>query len=85
MPGAGAINNIAGVHQAFFNAGGLGILIGDGKLPSPDLEQIVEMYYNYAVSSSTHLTFDYQFIANPGYNTDNGPVNVFSGRFHWQF
>jgi high affinity Mn2+ porin len=81
---AGVVNNITGVHQAFFNAGGLGILIGDGKLPNPGLEQIVEMYYNYAVSSSTHLTFDYQFIANPGYNTDNGPVNAFAGRFHWQ-
>jgi high affinity Mn2+ porin len=62
----------------------LGILIGDGQLPRPGLEQIVEMYYGYAFSSSTHLTFDYQFIANPGYNTDNGPVNLFAGRFHWQ-
>jgi high affinity Mn2+ porin len=43
------------------------------------------MYYSYALSSSTHLTFDYQFIANPGYNSDNGPVNLFAGRFHWQF
>jgi high affinity Mn2+ porin len=82
---AGVVNNIAGVHQAFFNAGGLGILIGDGTLPNPGLEHILEMYYSYAISSSTHFTFDYQFIANPGYNTDNGPVNVFAGRFHWQF
>jgi high affinity Mn2+ porin len=82
---AGVINNISGIHQMFFNAGGLGILLGDGQLPRPGLEQIVEMYYSYALSSSSHLTFDYQFIANPGYNTDNGPVNVFAGRFHWQF
>jgi transposase len=34
---------------------------------------------------STHLSFDYQFIANPAYNTDRGPVNLFSGRIHWQF
>ncbi|HLH97230.1 MAG TPA: carbohydrate porin [Xanthobacteraceae bacterium] len=82
---AGVLNNISSVHQAFFNAGGLGILIGDGKLPNPGLEQILEMYYSYALSSSTKLTFDYQFVANPGYNTDNGPVNIFAGRFHWQF
>jgi high affinity Mn2+ porin len=31
------------------------------------------------------LTADYQFINNPAYNTDRGPVNVFSGRVHWQF
>jgi high affinity Mn2+ porin len=82
---AGVVNNISGVHQAFFNAGGLGILIGDGMLPHPGLEQIVETYYSYALSSSTKLTFDYQFIANPGYNTDRGPANIFAGRFHTQF
>jgi high affinity Mn2+ porin len=82
---AGVINGITGVHEAFFNAGGLGILIGDGQLPHPGLEQIVETYYSYALTPSTHLSVDYQFIANPGYNTDRGPVNIFSGRVHWQF
>jgi high affinity Mn2+ porin len=82
---AGVVNGISGVHQAFFNAGGLGILIGDGQLPHPGPEQIFETYYSYALSSSTRLSVDYQFIANPGYNTDRGPVNVFSGRVHWQF
>jgi high affinity Mn2+ porin len=82
---AGVINAISGVHEAFLNDGGLGILVGDGVLPHPGLEQIFETYYSYALNSSTHLTFDYQFINNPGYNTDRGPVNVFSSRFHWQF
>ncbi len=81
---AGIVNGISGVHEAFFNLGGLGILIGDGTLPHPGLEQIVETYYSYALSSSTRVTFDYQFIANPGYNLDRGPVNVFSARFHTQ-
>jgi high affinity Mn2+ porin len=82
---AAAVNGIAGVHQAFFNAGGLGILIGDGQLPRPAAEQIFETYYSYALTSALRLTADYQFIANPGYNTDRGPVSVFSGRAHWQF
>ena len=73
------------MHVAFLNAGGLGILVGDGKLPHPGLEQIIETYYSYALSSSTKVTFDYQFIVNPGYNTDRGPVNVFAGRFHTAF
>ena len=30
---AGVINDIAPIHQAYFNAGGLGILVGDGQLP----------------------------------------------------
>jgi high affinity Mn2+ porin len=63
----------------------VGIVLGDGMLPHPGLEQIVETCYSYALSSSTKLTFDYQFIANPSYNTDRGPANIFSGRFHTQF
>jgi high affinity Mn2+ porin len=82
---AGVINGISKIHQEFLNDGGLGILVGDGMLPHPGPEQIIETYYSYALSSSTHLTADYQFIANPGYNEDRGPVNVFSGRIHWQF
>jgi high affinity Mn2+ porin len=82
---AGVVNGISGVHAAFLNAGGLGILVGDGMLPNPGPEQIIEAYYSYALSSSTKISFDYQFIANPAYNTDRGPVNIFAGRFHTQF
>ncbi len=82
---AGVVNGISGVHEAFLNAGGLGILVGDGQLPNPGPEQIIETYYSYAISSSTKVSFDYQLIANPGYNTDRGPVNVFAGRFHTAF
>jgi len=82
---AGVVNSISGVHQEFFNAGGLGILIGDGQLPNPGLEKIFETYYSYALSPDTRVSFDYQFIANPAYNRDRGPVNTFAGRFHAQF
>jgi high affinity Mn2+ porin len=82
---AGVINGISGVHETFLNAGGLGILIGDGQLPHPGLEHIIEAYYSYALTAATRLSVDYQFIDNPAYNTDRGPVNFFSGRVHWQF
>jgi high affinity Mn2+ porin len=82
---AGVVNNISNAHEAYFNAGGLGVVIGDGQLPHPGPEQIIETYYSYALSSSTKISVDYQFIANPAYNTDRGPVNVFAGRVHWQF
>ena len=82
---AGVVNNISGVHRAFFDAGGLGILIGDGQLPNPGLEKIFETYYSYALSPDMRVSFDYQYIANPAYNTDRGPVNTFAGRFHAQF
>ena len=82
---AGVVNGLASVHQAWLNAGGDGILIGDGQLPNYGLEKIVEAYYSYALTPSTRVSVDYQFVDNPGYNADRGPANVFAGRFHWQF
>ena len=82
---AGVLNGLSPVHIAYFNAGGLGILIGDGALPNYGLEQIIEAYYSYALSATTKVSVDYQFIANPAYNADRGPANIFAGRFHTTF
>jgi high affinity Mn2+ porin len=82
---AGVINGLAPSHQAYFAAGGIGVLIGDGALPNYSLEQIVEVYYSYALSAATRVSVDYQLILNPGYNADRGPVNLFAGRFHAAF
>jgi high affinity Mn2+ porin len=81
---AGVINGITKVHQEFFNDGGSGILIGDGMLPHPGPEQILEAYYELPVSF-LKLTLDYQFIVNPGYNEDRGPASVVGARMHAQF
>ena len=81
---AGIVNEISSVHQQFLNDGGLGILIGDGMLPHPGPEQIIETYYAFPLLAST-VTFDYQFIVNPAYNRDRGPVSVISARVHSEF
>jgi high affinity Mn2+ porin len=81
---AGIVNGISGVHQQFLNDGGLGILVGDGMLPHPGPEQIIETYYAFPLLAST-VTFDYQFIVNPAYNRDRGPVSVIGARMHAEF
>jgi high affinity Mn2+ porin len=81
---AGVVNGITAVHEAFLNDGGLGIVVGDGILPHPGLEQIIETYYALPVSVF-RLTLDYQFIVNPAYNEDRGPASVISARLHAQF
>jgi high affinity Mn2+ porin len=81
---AGIVNDISKVHQQFLNDGGLGIVVGDGMLPHPGLEQIIETYYAFPLFAS-RLTFDYQFIVNPGYNRDRGPVSVIGARMHLEF
>ncbi len=68
--------------QRFFALGGLGILIGDGRLDHYDREDIVEAYYNAALWSSIGATLDVQFVANPAYNADRGPVPVLGLRLH---
>jgi len=78
-------NKISGEREAYLNAGGLGILVGDGKLPHPGPEDILETYYSLAAFSHFALTFDYQWIDHPAYNRDRGPVSVFAVRFHAQF
>ncbi len=82
---AGAVDNISSAHQAYFNAGGLGVVIGDGMLPHPGLEQIIETYYRYELSSLWDVTLDYQFVNNPAYNRDRGPVSVVAVRLHADF
>jgi high affinity Mn2+ porin len=81
---AGVMNGISGNHETFLNAGGLGLLIGDGRLPHAGLEQILETYYCLAVNS-LRITLDYQFFNNPAYNRDRGPVSVVGLRLHSQF
>ena len=69
-------------YQAYFNAGGLGVLVGDGSLTSYGLEHILETYYSYAITPSTKVSVHYQFVANPAYNTLRGPVNALAARLH---
>jgi high affinity Mn2+ porin len=84
--GVAAINNgISAARERYLNAGGLGVLIGDGRLPHPGPEQILEGYYSLPVLEVAHLAFDYQWINHPAYNRDRGPVSVVAVRVHAQF
>jgi high affinity Mn2+ porin len=84
--GLAAINNgISAARERYLNAGGLGILVGDGRLPHPGPEQIIETYYSLSVLRAAHLSFDYQWINHPAYNRDRGPVSVVAVRLHAQF
>jgi high affinity Mn2+ porin len=80
----GAINTLSRDHRDFVAAGGLGPLIGDGRLNYRQ-ESIIEAYYALALTKHVTLTADYQFIQNPAYNADRGPVSIFSGRLRGEF
>jgi high affinity Mn2+ porin len=82
---AGVVNGISRIHQQFLDAGGLGILVGDGRLPHPGDEYIAEAYYDFALAKPLHLSIDAQFVDHPGYNRDRGPVPIGGLRLHAQF
>lgn len=80
----GAVNALSKDHRDFIAAGGLGVLIGDGRLNYRN-ERILEAYYAVALNKQLTFTADYQLIVNPAYNADRGPVSIFSGRLHGEF
>jgi high affinity Mn2+ porin len=77
-------NAIKKDHQDYLKLGGLGFLLGDGKL-NYAREDIIESYYNMHAWRGVFYAFDLQFIDHPGYNQDRGPVLVESVRMHVDF
>ncbi|MHB8815307.1 MAG: carbohydrate porin [Steroidobacteraceae bacterium] len=75
-------NAISRDRRQYLEAGGLGVLIGDGRLPHAGHEDILETYYELAAVSAVHVTLDYQWVANPAYNRDRGPVSIIAVRIH---
>jgi high affinity Mn2+ porin len=81
---AGVMNGITHVEREFLKVGGTGILAGDGNL-NYGWEKTLETYYDFKIWKTVHATLDYQFITNPAFNRDRGPVSVFGARLHWEF
>jgi high affinity Mn2+ porin len=79
---AAAVNGLSSAARGYFAAGGLGVLIGDGRLPDYGFEKIAETYY--AARLNEHMTFsaDFQYVVNPAYSAGRGPVSIFGVRIH---
>ncbi len=78
-------NGLSKEHRDFENAGGSQFIIGDGSLENYKPEQIIETYYQFKLFE--HLLFapDFQYVINPAYNSDRGPVAIYSVRVHVEF
>ena len=82
--GAGLVwmrNDLSSERTRYLAAGGLGILIGDGRL-NYKTERALETYYVFAINKWSTFTLDYQLVVNPGYNADRGPVSFYTLRYH---
>jgi high affinity Mn2+ porin len=77
-------NGIKKDHQVYLADGGLGFLLGDGRL-NYGRENIVESYYTAHVWRGIYIAPGLQYVDNPGYNRDRGPVVVPTLRAHVEF
>jgi len=77
-------NAIKKYHQTYLAYGGLGFLLGDGRL-NYGRENIVEAYYTHHIHTGLFGSLGLSHINEPGYNRDRGPVWVPSARLHVDF
>ena len=75
------MNGLSGDHREYLALGGLGFVLGDGRL-NYAREQIFESYYTAHLWRGIFGAIDVQHITNPGYNRDRGPVLAPAIRLH---
>jgi high affinity Mn2+ porin len=75
---------ISHAHAQYLAMGGIDAFIGDGYLHQA-AEGIVDAFYSVNLFKAIWLSADYQFLWNPGYNADRGPVHILGGRIHAEF
>jgi high affinity Mn2+ porin len=81
---AGVTNALSAPANAYFAAGGIGVLIGDGGQTYGE-EHIIESYYRAGIGPHAAIAFDFQRVYNPAYNTARGPVSVYGLRYHLDY
>ncbi|HVJ07709.1 MAG TPA: carbohydrate porin [Acidisarcina sp.] len=77
-------NGLSKDHREYLADGGLGFLLGDGRL-NYGREFISESYYNVHVWRGLYAAAQLSIIANPGYNRDRGPAVIPGLRGHIDF
>lgn len=77
------ISGLSKEHKAYLANGGLGFIIGDGRLNYAN-EHLFESYYSASfLKGQVVASLVYQFVANPAYNMDRGPINIYTVRMHF--
>ncbi|HYL21815.1 MAG TPA: carbohydrate porin [Gemmatimonadales bacterium] len=74
-------HGLSDVHREYLALGGLGFLLGDGRLRYGH-ERIVEAYYRLQLGPWVQLSPDVQEVWNPGYNQDRGPATILGLRLN---
>jgi high affinity Mn2+ porin len=83
---AGLMDGLSHDHEQYLADGGIGFLIGDGRLRY-GTENIVEMYYRFEVPILTFAQISpaIQHIDHPAYNEDRGPLYIYTIRVNLHY
>ncbi len=77
------LSGLSPEHKNYLARGGLGFIIGDGQLNYAS-EHLFESYYSAAlIKNCMTASVSYQYVLNPAYNKDRGPINIYSIRLHF--
>ena len=71
-------------HAQYLAMGGIDGFIGDGAI-SQASEHVIDIFYSANLLSPVWFTADFQYIANPAYNSARGPLEVYGGRLLVEF
>jgi hypothetical protein len=77
-------HGLSSTHREYLAAGGLGFLLGDGKLDY-GCECGMEAYYRVQIGRWVQISPDVQYIVNPGYNRDRGPATIVGFRLNARY
>jgi hypothetical protein len=75
---------ISKIHADYLAMGGIDGFVGDGHLRQ-GAESVLEVFYSVNLFKAIWLAADYQFLWNPGFNVDRGPVNIIGAKVHAEF
>lgn len=78
------VNGLSAAHRDYLAAGGVGFIVGDGRL-NYGTEQVFETYYNCQLKKGMVLGIGFTGVNHPGYNRDRGPVAIGTVRMHYEF
>jgi hypothetical protein len=78
------LNGINRDHREYLAAGGLGFMLGDGRLNYAP-ERVIDAYYSLALGTIGFFSLEAQRYENPAFNRDRGPATLYGGRLHFEF
>ena len=83
--GSAYVNSgLARYHREYLALGGVGFMLGDGKL-TYGRESVSETYYTAHIIGGLYMAAQFSFVNNPGFNRARGPVEVPGLRAHIDF